>query len=190
MGFAGVIIMAAVTFGVCFALDKLYTRTFRNKEQHATGLSVRANKRYGVVGVLMVVLGIAAVIFGIPEDTVLWVCGLLIIAVGIGLIVYYLSFGVYYDADSFIVSSFGKKSRTYRFGDIKAQQLYVASGTVVIELHMKDNQTVSLQAGMEGVYAFMDIAFDGWCRQTGVERENCDFYDPAQSCWFPAWEAE
>jgi len=188
MGLIGILLLAAATFGICFLVDKLYTGTFRSKAQHLSGLSVRVSKRYGVFGILMTALGIAAVIFGIPEDTVLWVGGLIVILIGICLIVYYMTFGVFYDADSFIVSSFGKKSRTYQFGDIKAQQLYIASGNTLIELHMNDGQTVNLQAGMEGVYPFMDVAFAGWCRQTGTDQADCGFYDPAQSCWFPAWE--
>ena len=38
---------------------------------------------------------------------------------------------------------------------------------------------------MDGVYPFMDTAFAGWCLETGRRMEDCDFYDPSKSWWFP-----
>ena len=49
-------------------------------------------------------------------------------AVGIGLTVYYMTFGVFYDEDTFLYSTFGKKSVTYRYGQIREQRLYVITG--------------------------------------------------------------
>ena len=63
-----------------------------------------------------------------------------------------------------------------------------ASGNILIELHMTDGRSVNLQAGMIGVYAFMDTAFANWCRQTGRTVEGCDFHDPDNSLWFPMME--
>ena len=60
--------------------------------------------------------------------------------------------------------------------------------SVVVELHMQDGRSVSLQSTMEGAYPFLDVAFAGWCRQTGRTAEDCAFYDPGQHCWFPGME--
>ena len=110
---------------------------------------------------------------------------------GIGLIVYYLTFGVYYDDNSFILASFGKKSETYSFRDIKEQRLYtVTGGSSVVELHLTDGRALSLHSTMEGTYPFLDHAFYAWCRQTGRNPEECDFHDPSKSCWFPGVEVE
>ena len=53
---------------------------------------------------------------------------------------------------------------------------------------LEDGSTVSLQAGMPGIYPFLDEAFAGWCRQTEHDPENCSFHDPANTCYFPPVE--
>ena len=109
---------------------------------------------------------------------------------GIGLLVYYATFGVYYDKDSFLYAAFGKKSKTYTFGQITEQQLLMTRGGICIELFFDDGRDTDLYANMEGVYDFMDAAFAGWCREKGVTAEDCPWYDPANSCWFPPHDPE
>ena len=191
MGIVIVLVIAALTFGICYLFDKGYTNTFRNKIQHHSGLAVRLNKRYAIFGLILTVLGILAVCSGIGGDTVLLVGGIAVLLIGLGLITYYLTFGIFYDADTFLYTSFGKKSVEYRFGDILTQQLYVVQGGgIIIELHLKDGKAVSLQSAMEGTDPFLDHAFAAWCRQTGRDPESCDFHDPSQSLWFPAEEVD
>ena len=189
MDIAIVIAVAAATFGLCYLFDKGYTNVFRNKVQHHSGLAVRANKRYAVFGIGLVLLGIAAVFTGLTDGPVLLIGGIAVLLAGVGLIVYYLSFGVFYDADSFLYTTFGKKSVTYRFEDIQTQQLYlVQGGNIIVELHLRDGRAVSVQSAMEGTYPFLDHAFSAWCRQTGRDPETCDFHDPSRSLWFPMEE--
>lgn len=184
-----VLLVAAVVFGLCFAIDKGFTKLFRSQAQHKSGLSVRLSRRYGSFGLIMGVLGLAALFAGLDGSTVMIVCGCLLMVVGIGLVVYYMTFGIFYDGDSFILTTFGKKSTTYRYENIKAQQLYVVTGgSVVVELHMTDGRTVSLQSSMTGAYPFLDHAFAAWCRQRGIDPESCDFHDPDNSLWFPKVE--
>ena len=191
MKIAAIIIIAAVTFGVCFLVDKGFTKLFRNREQHKSGLAVKLNKRYATIGLILAFLGTAAVFTGLKEGKALLIGGIVVVLMGIGLIVYYLPFGVYYDDNSFILASFGKKSETYSFRDIKEQRLYtVTGGSSVIELHLTDGRALSLHSTMEGTYPFLDHAFYAWCRQTGRNPEECDFHDPSQSCWFPGVEVE
>ena len=183
------IIIAALVFGVCFLLDKGFDKAFRNKAQHKSGLSVRLSKRYAAFGAAFSVLGIAGILTGLSDGWVLLAGGIIVLLMGCAMIVYYTSFGIFYDADSFILTTFGKKSTEYRFRDIQGQRLYlIQGGSVVVELHMKDSRSVSLQTTMEGAYPFLDVAFAGWCRQTGKKAEDCTFYDPAQHCWFPSME--
>lgn len=189
MEFAGVLLIAAITFGICYLFDKGYTNMFRNKIQHRSGLAVRISKRYAAFGLILAVLGILAIITGITDGAVLLWGGVIVVLMGAGLITYYLTFGVFYDEDSFILTTFGKKSVEYKFSDIVHQQLYVVQGgNVVIELHLKDKRAVSLQSTMEGTYPFLDHAFYAWCCQTGRDPENCEFHDPANSLWFPMEE--
>ena len=189
MTFFLILLIAAAVFGLCFAVDKAFAKLFRSKAQHRSGMAVRANKRYGLFGVILSVLGIMAVCVGISDGPVLLWGGVIVLLMGAALAVYYLSFGVFYDGETFLLSRFGKKEVTYRFSDIKGQKLYlVQGGNVVIELHMADGNTVSLQSTMDGVYPFLDTAFAAWCLQTGRDPQSCDFHDPSQSLWFPPVE--
>lgn len=188
MEFISVIVIAAVVFGICYLMDRAFNKLFRSKAQHMSGMAVRVNKRYGAFGVIMVALGIGAILAGFPQETILIVGGSLILVAGICMTVYYLTFGVFYTDESFLISRFGKKSLTYQYNQIKSQQLYIVSGNTVIELHMTDGENISLQAGMPGVYSFLDSAFAGWCHQKSVDPKDCEFHDPDNSCWFPPME--
>ncbi|MDY4507433.1 MAG: hypothetical protein SPD95_01755 [Candidatus Faecousia sp.] len=189
MTFFLILLIAAAVFGLCFAVDKAFSKLFRSKAQHRSGMAVRANKRYGLFGVILSVLGIMAVCVGMTDGPVLLWGGIVVLLMGAALAVYYLSFGVFYDGETFLLSRFGKKEVTYRFSDIKGQKLYmVQGGNVIIELHMADGGTVSLQSTMDGVYHFLDTAFAAWCLQTGRDPQSCDFHDPSQSLWFPTVE--
>ena len=188
MEYIAVAIVAALVFGVCFLVDKGFTKVFRSQAQHMSGRAVRLSKRYGSIGLIVAVIGVAAIFTGLGSGLALIIGGALMTLMGIGLVVYYMSYAVFYDADGFIFTTIGKKSKTYSYGDIRQQQLYNNQGHLLIELHMADGDTVQLQSTMEGCFAFMDHAFEGWLRQTGADKESCDFYDPANSCWFPPVE--
>lgn len=185
-----VIIIAAVVFGVCFLADKGFSKLFRSQAQHASGLAVRLNKRYGSIGLLLAVLGLAAIFTGLPGDWVLIVGGAVVVLMGIALVVYYMNYGVFYNEDSFLFMRLGKPNVTYYYKDITAQQLYNNQGHLLIELHMADGNTIQLQSTMNGCYAFMDYAFFAWLKQTGRTEADCPFYDPRNSCWFPPVKVE
>ena len=181
-----ILIIAALVFLICWGVDKLFTKLFRSKAQHRSGLAVRASKRYGIFGVIFSVLGILSVLIGTTGDKVLLWAGLVVLLMGAGLAVHYLSFGIFYDGESFLLCRFGKKSQEHRYDEILSQKLYVLTGgSSLIELTLKDGSTVSVQSTMDGVYPFMDTAFAGWCMETGRKMEECDFYDPSKSWWFP-----
>lgn len=183
-----VLLVVAVVFGLCWLVDKAFTKLFRSKVQHVSGLSVRLNKRYGTAGVLLFVLGIMAIFAGIPDNTVLWAGGALILITGVGLVVYYLSFGIFYDEDSFLITGFGKKGRTYQYNQIKTQQLYeITGGNLLVELHMSDGSAVQIYSQMVGTKAFMDKAFLGWVRQNNIDIRETDC-DPDEYRWFPSEE--
>ena len=181
-----ILIIAALVFALCWGVDKLFTRLFRSKAQHRSGLAVRASKRYGIFGVMFSVLGILGVITGVTGEAILTYAGIVVLLMGLGLTVHYLSYGIFYDGESFLLCRFGKKSQEHRYEEIVSQKLYVLTGgSTIIELTLKDGSTVSLQSTMDGVYPFMDTAFAGWCMETGHEMDKCDFYDPSKSWWFP-----
>lgn len=187
MEIIGVLLVAAAVFGVCYLFDKGFVAMFRNKVQHRSGLAVRANKRYAVVGLILAVLGVAALIHGVQESAALLIGGVIVLLIGGGLILYYLSFGVFYDDDTMLLARLGHKDSVWRFGEIQGQKLYlIQGGSVIVELHMADGKAVGIQTGnMEGAYPFLDHAFAAWCRQKGIEPESCEFHDPANCLWFP-----
>lgn len=181
-----ILLIAALVFAICWGVDKLFTGLFRSKAQHRSGLAVRASKRYGIFGVMFSVLGILGIITGMVREQVLLWAGVVVLLMGIGLAVHYLSYGIFYDGESFLLCRFGRRSQEHRYSEIVSQKLYVITGgSTVIELTLADGSTVSVQSTMEGVYPFMDTAFAGWCLETGHEMDQCDFYDPSKSWWFP-----
>ena len=179
------LLVAAVVFGLCFLADKGFTKVFRSQPQHQSGKSVRPNKKYGAFGLILVVVGLGAVFTGSTGEKVLLFGGGFVIVLGIALAVYYLSTGLFYDEESFLYISFGKKSTTYHYRDIQSQQLYNAQGNLMVELYMTDGKSVHVHANMVGAYDFLDKAFSGWCAQKGIAPEDCPFHDPSNSCWFP-----
>lgn len=177
--------------GVCFLVDFLFKKLFRSQAQHMSGLAVRLQKRYGSFGVILLVLGVMAIISSFTSEVGRWLLlagGVLITLVGAFLVVYYLSTGIFYDDDSFLYTTLGKKKRVYAYSDIEKQQLFNNAGHLLIELHMVDGTSVQVQSTMPGAIDFMDHAFAAWLRQTGREEEDCDFYDRANSRWFPSVE--
>ena len=182
-------LVAAVIFGICYLVDKTFSKLFRSKAQHRSGMAVRANKRYGLFGVVLTILGILAICVGVTDGPVLLWGGVIVLLMGIALAVYYLSFGIFYDGESLLLQRFGKKDVTHYYRDIVGQKLYlIQGGSIVVELHMADGSAVSVQSSFEGVYPFLDTAFAGWCLQTGRDPVSCDFHDPSQSLWFPTVE--
>ena len=189
MELIAILLVAVLIFGICYLVDKAFAKAFRSKAQHRSGMAVRASKRYGLFGVILTVLGIMAVITGITDGKMLLIGGSVVLVVGICLAVYYLSFGIFYDGESFLYSRFGKRDVVYYYKDIKGQKLYtIQGGSTMVELHMADGSAVSLLSTMDGVFPFLDTAFAAWCMQTGRDPQSCDFHDPSKSLWFPTVE--
>lgn len=187
--YIAVAIVAALVFLICFLIDKGFTKLFRSQSQHHSGTAVRLNKRYGSIGLILAVLGVAVVFAGLPGNWLFLGSGILILLLGVGLVTYYMTFGIFYDKESFVLTTFGKRSVTYRYGDIRGQQLYITTGNqTVIEIIMNDGRAFHLQSTMTGVYEFMEEAFAAWLMQTGRTLNECDFYEPKNSCWFPKVE--
>lgn len=188
MQFLLILVLGGAVFGVCFLLDKGFSKCFRGKKEHRSGLAVRLSKRYSTAGILLTAAGVAAAVYGGGHGWLAPVGGAVVALVGLGLVLYYLTFGVFYDEDGFLLTTFGRRSRAYRYRDIRGQRLYQSYGNLIVELYLADGRTVQLHGAMEGMYPFLDYAFEKWLAQTGRRREECPFYDPQNSCWFPSVE--
>lgn len=181
-----ILLVAAAVFGLCYLVDKTFTKKFRSKAQHMSGMAVRANKMYGVFGVALSAIGLMAIAVGITSGILLAAGGAVVLAMGAGLAAHYLTFGIFYDGESFLVSALGKKSHSHFYNEIKEQKLYILQGgSVLVELHLTDGTAVAIQSTLDGAYPFLDTAFAGWCIQTGRDPQSCDFHDPSKHWWFP-----
>ena len=87
MTFFLILLIAAAVFGLCFAVDKAFSKLFRSKAQHRSGMAVRANKRYGLFGVILSVLGIMAACVGMTDGPVLLWGGIVVLLMGAALAV-------------------------------------------------------------------------------------------------------
>ena len=183
------LIIGGLCFGAFWLIDQGFTKLFRNQAQHKSGQAVRLNKRYCTFGLILFLLGVACLFAVKDSGKIMLFAGILIMLVAVGMIVYYMTFGVFYDEDGFVLTTFGKRSTTYAYKDICGQMLY-SGGNVIVELHMSDKRTMHLPVTMDGVYTFLDTAFAGWLAQTGKRKEECEFYDPDNSCWFPNLQKE
>ena len=189
MEYVIIVLIAAAVFGLCWLADKGFTKLFRSQAQHASGKAVRLNKRFATGGIVLIFLAVLALINSGSGGWIMVAGGILILLVGIGLIVYYVSCGIFYDEDTFLYTSYGKKNVVYRYGDIQFQQLYVVQGgSTLVELHMADGTSVQVSSQMTDHEKFLSHASVRWCRQRGIDPETCDFLDPDNNCWFPGQE--
>ena len=185
-----IVLVAAAMFGICRLVDTTFTNAFRSKAQHRSGLAVRVSKTYGVVGTVLCIIGVLAIMAGL-SNYLLLIGGIIVLCMGAAMAVYYLTKGIFYDGESFLISGFGKKEVCHFYREIREQRLYlIQGGSVVIELHLTDGTAVSLQSTMDGVYPFLDTAFAGWCLQTGTDPQSCRFHDPSNHWWFPHEEED
>lgn len=190
MEFIPVLVVVALTLGICFLADKVFVKLFRNRAQHRSGMSVKASKRYATIGLVIGALGVVALVAAYKQGVLILISGIVMLLLGICFITYYLCFGIYYNEESFIYSSFGRKSRTYMFKDIVSQQVYASGASIIIELHLSDGCSIQLQSSMNGVVRFMNKAFDGWLSQNNLALDDCSFHDPEKNAWFPNAQEE
>lgn len=184
------ILVAVLTFGGMYLLDKGITKFFRNQAQHHSGTAVRLKKGYGIGSIALILLAALSLMQYITAgEMIMLVSAVVLIAMGGGLGVYYLTHGIFYDDESFLYTTMGRKGRSYRYSQIRAQKLYVLQGgSYLVELYMDDGTTVSVQTSMEGAYAFLDKACHARFRQLGINSFECDWFDSDNSCWFPPVE--
>lgn len=183
-----IVLVAGATFGICFLADKGFEKLFRRTKQHQSGEAVRYPKNTAAIGLVLAALGVAAIVYGITDGWILSAAGGVLVLMGIALVVRYATFGVFYDDEGFLLSTFGKKSAFYRYEQIKGQQLYNQYGSILVELHLDDGRALQMPMNLMKTEAFLQRAFQKWCDQKGIDPQQQAFYDPDNSCWFPNME--
>ncbi len=186
----GYLLVIAATFGAMFLIDKGLTKLFRSREQHHSGTAVRLKKHYGILSLAMMILGgLGILTYFADGNLVLLLGGGLVLPGGAVLGIYYLTHGIFYNDESFLYVTFGNRSREYRYGDIRAQKLYeIQGGSLLVELHMADGSTVSVQGNMDGAPTFLDKAAHARMRQLGLNSHECAWFDETKGQWFPPVE--
>ena len=122
MEFLIILLVVGATFGLCWLLDRGFTRLFRRRKQHKSGMAVRLSQHYGGFGLVLAVIGIAGIFSGLTAGVVMLIGGILVFLLGAVLVIYYLTYGIYYDEDSFLVTAFGKKSVSHQYRQIQTQE--------------------------------------------------------------------
>ena len=93
------LIVAALAFAVCYGLDKGFTRLFRNKKEHRSGRAVKHHKRLVTIGLLLTLVSLAGLLSSGEGFKGQLFMSLFVLVLAVGLTVYYLSFGIYYDQE-------------------------------------------------------------------------------------------
>ena len=184
------LLVIAATFGLMFLLDKGLTKLFRSRQQHRSGTAVRLKKHYGILSLALMILGALGIVtYFCDKNLILRVGGLLGLPGGAVLGIYYLTHGIFYDNEGFLYTAFGNRSDEYRYRDIRAQKLYeIQGGTLLVELHMENGKTVSVQTSMEGAPAFLDKAAHARMRQLCLNSHECGWFDETRGQWVPPLE--
>lgn len=184
------LLIAALTFGAMFLMDRTFTKIFRNQAQHHSGTAVRLKKGYGVAGVLLCAVALLCLTrFLAAGEKLMLLCFVVLLVMGGGLGAYYLTHGIFYDDETFLYTTLGKKGRDYRYAQIDGQKLYLLQGGGhLVELYMNDGSSVSIQTSMPGAYDFLDKACHARFRQLGINSAECDWFDAGNCCWFPPKE--
>ena len=186
----GYLLVIAATFGAMFLIDKGLTRLFRSRDQHHSGTAVRLKKHFGILSLALMGLGLLGIAtYFTDRSLALLVGSLLILPGGAVLGIYYLTHGIFYDDEGFLYTTFGNRSAEYRYADIAAQKLYeIQGGSLLVELHMTDGKTVSVQGTMEGAPSFLSKAAHARMRQLNLNSHECDWFDETEGRWFPPVE--
>ena len=181
------ILLVAAIFGLVALCDFILKKLFKGARSDAKAVKM---PRYSfILGLLMALLGLIAVLY-IPRQTerFLWLGSCVVLVMGAYLLVNFFWFGIYYDDEGFTYRALGKKSRTYRYGEITGQRTFVAKSGWNSNLYARGEE-VQLYAAMQGMSDFLNKAFFSWCRENNIDPDTVE-NDPHNLIFFPEPESE
>ena len=168
-------------FGLCFLVDRLVSRGRRSEPDAKT---VRQPRRAVVIGVILLVAGIAVALF---VRGLLGVGGGIVIALlGAVLLLSFFSFSITYDDEGFTCRTL-RASKRYQYNQIRGEQALVTRGGITVMLFVGDDG-VELSEAMQGVRAFLSHAYYARCRQLNIDPETYPPPAPDALVWFEAPE--
>lgn len=184
MQYIAPLILCALVFSLCRIVDLLVKKLFPKKPQQLSGKAVRLPRYSSILGIGLTFLSFVALLFYWGEfSTVVRIACLLTLALGVFLLVQYLSFAVYYDEDGFVYKSLGRRAKPYAYGDIRGQKSILSRSGVVSSLYVGEDE-LQLTSSMKGLNEFLKFAFRRWCEETGTDPEIVE-NNPQYLTYFP-----
>lgn len=176
-----VIVVAVVTFGICFLVDWLLKRRKKNQVPQN---KVRPQRRTLVFGLVLSFLALS-IGLGYMEQGALIVVGCCVIfLMGVLLLYIYGATSIVYDDEGFTDKAPFRKARRFSYGDITGEMAVMARSGVNAMLYVGKNE-VHLYQSMAGVQDFLKTAYHGWLAQTGRTEDECPPPNPMYLVWFP-----
>ena len=176
MFYVFIALICAAVFGLCYLVDRLLSR---GRSKSAPERTVRQPRRAFVIGVVLLVAGVFIALF-VPG--LLGVGGVVIALLGAVLILSFFSFTVEYDDEGFTCRTL-RGSKRYQYSQIRGEQALTTRGGIAVMLYVGDDG-VELSEAMQGARAFLSHAYYAWCRQKGIEPEDCPPPAPEALVWF------
>ena len=172
-------LFAVMVFALCFGVDRL-VQHFKNRDA-AAGV-VRPPRRSVVLGIVLTVFGLCCVLVG--SRALLLAAGIVLILMGAVLLASYFLYAVAYDESGFTCRR-GRRRTHYHYNQIRGEQVLQTRSGLVASLYVGDD-LVQLSSAMTGVQDFFPFAHRCWCRDRGLDPEQCPPPNPAMLAWFPA----
>lgn len=181
MQYVAYILLVAVGFGLVALVDWLLKKTvFRRRP---TGSTVRMPRYSFLLGLFLTLFGLIAVLFLPRSEKFLWFGCWVVLIMGAYVLVNFFWSGIFYDEESFTVRALGRKTRTYRYGEITGQRVFVAKSGWNSLLYAAGEE-VQLYAAMQGLSDFLNKAFFLWCHANGLDPDTVE-NDPHNLIFFP-----
>lgn len=181
MQYLAYFILVAVGFGLIALCDWLLKKLlFRRRRE---GAAVRLPRYSFLLGLFLTLLGFVAVLYLPRSERALWFGCWVVLIIGLYVLVNFFWTGIFYDDETFTVRALGRKTRTYRYGDITSQRGFLAKSGWNSLLYAAGEE-VQLYAAMQGLSDFLNKAFFAWCRANQIDPDTVE-NDPHNLIFFP-----
>lgn len=179
------LIVCALVFLLCFAVDKLLGRLFPKTEVEKNGNVVRPARRSVIIGILLLFTALCTAVFALPkhDDTILLLGTIFAALFGILLLINYFSVQIWFDEEKFLYKPLRGKKKEYRYGQICGQRSLMTRGGINITLFVADD-TLNLYSSMQNLAPFLSKAFYRWCEEKNIQPDTVE-NNPRLFTWFP-----
>ena len=176
------LIVAAVVFGLCFLLDRLFQKLFPKSDLQKSKKTVRMPRRCVVFGILLLTVSFAVLLF-FGSDTLLLIGSIVGMLLGALLLGYYFSFSICYNDEAFLYRDLRHRKTQYTYAQILGQRSLMTRSGINVTLLVADD-SVMLTSAMEGASAFLQHAFFRWCGEKGIDPDSVE-NNPRMLTFFP-----